>query len=264
MTYKVDYAEILETAIEKPGIISQAYSQFHNYSLNNTMLVAVQCYIRGTDFGPIANYRKWQELGRQVQAGEKGFYIVHPVIIPVEEEVEQDNGEVETVKRQKLVGFSPKKTAFVLAQTDGDPVDFEATIGDFDFGRLWAEFKLELTDEFDAPNGSVMGYTDGLKIAINPLNPHPQKTMIHELAHYLMGHTTASKDRRNVTKTLSEVEAEGVAYIVSTVLDMGGQDESREYIQYWLADNAIPEKSAQLIISTADTILKIGTDKNSD
>lgn len=262
MTNKINYSEVLETAVKEPGIISQAYSQFHNYSLNNVMMVAFQCFTREIKFGPIANYRKWQELGRQVQAGQKGMYIIHPVIIPKEVEVEKPNGETETVKQQQLVGFTPKKTAFVLSQTDGEDVDFETTIGEFEFSRLWKEFDLELADNFDVPNGNVMGYTDGRKIAINPTNPHPEKTMIHELAHYLMGHT--GEDGSDKSRNLKEVEAESVAYIIVTVLEMAGKSESRGYIQNWLASNEIPEESAQTIITTANKILTVGTGKNQD
>ena len=57
---------------------------------------------------------------------------------------------------------------------------------------------------------------------------------------------------------IREAEAEGVAYILCTLLDLPGQAESRGYIQGWLDGRQLPEKSAKKIFGTADRIMKAG------
>ena len=57
----------------QPGILSQAYQQFHAYSLGNQLLAIMQCHQRGIEPGPMATYPRWQELGRHVKRGEKAL-----------------------------------------------------------------------------------------------------------------------------------------------------------------------------------------------
>src|SRR4051794_29223194 len=49
--------------------------RFHNYSLGNTLLIALQC----PDATQVASYRTWQSFGRQVRKGEKGIRILAPM-----------------------------------------------------------------------------------------------------------------------------------------------------------------------------------------
>ena len=65
-------------------------------------------------------------------------------------------------------------------------------------------------------------------------------------------------DTSTTPRDIREVEAEGVAYICCSQLELSGLVESRGYIQSWLQGNAIPEKSAQKIFSTAQKILTAG------
>ena len=65
------FADLLQSAVQEPGILSRAYSQFHSYSLGNQLLAMVQCHEREVEPGPMATYPRWQELGRQVRKGEK-------------------------------------------------------------------------------------------------------------------------------------------------------------------------------------------------
>lgn len=67
-----------------------------------------------------------------------------------------------------------------------------------------------------------------------------------------------SDDNKKTPRDIKEVEAESVAYILCSILDLPGLTESRGYIQHWLNYQQIPEKSAQKIFSAADKILKAG------
>ena len=67
----VAWSSLLSEAVNKPGVLSTAYSTFHNYSIGNQMLAWSQLSGRGLDLSPIATYKTWQGLGRQVKKGEK-------------------------------------------------------------------------------------------------------------------------------------------------------------------------------------------------
>jgi hypothetical protein len=65
-------------------------------------------------------------------------------------------------------------------------------------------------------------------------------------------------DNELTPRNIREVEAESVAYILCSVLDLPGLIESRGYIQGWLSGGEITDKSAQRIFGAADKILKAG------
>jgi len=76
----------------------------------------------------------------------------------------------------------------------------------------------------------------------------------------VLGHTAenAMHDDERTPKDIREVEAESVAYILCSVLNLPGLIESRGYIQGWLSGSEITDKSAQRIFGAADKILKAG------
>ena len=83
--------------------------------------------------------------------------------------------------------FAIKPRWFVLAQTDGDPVEPEATP---EWDRTLALTTLGVTEEpFAIMDGNTQGYAKGQNISISPLAALPHKTTFHELAHVVLGHT---------------------------------------------------------------------------
>ena len=76
------FAQLLQNAVHEPGILSQAYRQFHSYSLGNQLLAWAQCQERGLEPGPMATYPRWKELGRQVRKGSRRERPYPPLPIP--------------------------------------------------------------------------------------------------------------------------------------------------------------------------------------
>ena len=74
----IQWQQLLTDAVNKPGSISSAYSVFWNYSCGNQILAWSQCHLRGIEAGPLASYKKWKGLGRQVQKGPRPFRFVCP------------------------------------------------------------------------------------------------------------------------------------------------------------------------------------------
>jgi len=250
-TNNIQWSEFLKEAVEQEGILSSCYSVFHDYSIGNQLLAYHQLKDRGLPLSPIASYKKWQTLGRQVKKGQKAITLLLPITVKQKDE----NGE-ETGKVFRL--FKEKANWFSLDQTEGE--NFVApVIEGWDAEKALKALDIEQID-FEHTNGNCQGYAVARKIAINPVAALPHKTRFHELAHVVLGHTTEGtlEDTPVTEKSIREVEAESVAYILCKILNLKGDVESRGYIQNWLQNGEISDKSAQKIFSAADKILKAG------
>ena len=104
-------------------------SRFHNYSLNNTLLIYAQ---RPNAETPIAGFQKWKQFGRHVKKGEKGLTIIAPT--PLKRKIEE-------MKRD------PDTSAPVLDQ-DGNPV--ERSKGGWNWGdSLSIDIVATTQEEYD-------------------------------------------------------------------------------------------------------------------
>jgi antirestriction protein ArdC len=257
----IQFRQLLEEAVSKPGTLMRAYSLFWNYSLGNQILALVQANNRGIALGPIASFNRWKELGRHVKRGEKAIELCMPVTCKrtVKEQGEDGtNSETEiTFKR-----FVFRRNWFMLSQTDGLPYQ-PAAVPAWDRARALSTLNVEEIP-FEMMNGNCQGYAKGRQIAINPVAQMPAKTTFHELAHIELGHTSeAIHDSESTPRSLREVEAESVALLCLESLGMDGADFCRGYIQNWLSGAEIPERSAQRIFAAADKILKAGIERES-
>jgi antirestriction protein ArdC len=250
------WAALLQQAVTEPGIISSAYSQFHSYSIGNQLLAWSQCAQREIPLGPMATFVRWKELGRHVKRGEKALTLCQPVTIKRNNE---SGAGSESSEAEILIRFTYRPRWFVLAQTDGQDLP-AAEIPSWDKSRAFAALGVQEIP-FECQDGNVMGYARKREVSVSPLNPLPHKTLFHELAHVLLGHTSEGEQAESelTPRSLREAEAESVAMICCEALRLEGAAQSRGYIQgWWGQGNPIPERSAQSILRVADLILKAG------
>lgn len=254
------WAALLERAITEPGTLAACYGAFWRYSLGNQLLALMQCGMRGIEPGPIATFKRWQALGRQVRKGERALALCMPRPTTFTRE-DKATGEEQEVN---YVRFIFANNWFVLAQTDpiegAAPYEVEA-LPEWDRARALAA--LEITE---VPFGTLDGNKQGWSIpadrtlALNPVAAHPFKTTFHECAHILLGH--GSDDRQE--RAWGEVEAECVALLCCASLGLPGEAESRGYVQRWLErarvedERRIGEEDARRIMGVADRILRAG------
>jgi len=246
---------LLKQAVNEPGLINSAYSNFHNYSVLNSLWALIQCKADGIEPGPISTYKGWQALGRQVRKGQHAMCMWQPFSF-VKKETDPDTGE-ETSER--VTYFRVKNRWFVLSQTDGDPIP-EQSAPEWDPEQAMEALGISEI-AFDELNGNILGFARETSLAINPVNPMPHKTRFHEIAHIVLGHTKDGKlvDGERIPRNLIEVEAEGVAMIMCEALGLPGAELSRGYIQDWYGTGKeIPEANARRIFSAANKIMKAG------
>ena len=202
----------------------------------------------------MATYPRWKELGRYVRKGEKAITLCQPVTV-----TRTRNPIARVDEPDVCTRFIYRPHWFVLAQTEGAEMPAMPTPG-WDAARALATLDVREVP-FEELDGNVLGLASGRTIAVSPVNPLPHKTRFHELAHVLLGHTSAGDqtDGDLTSRDLRECEAEAVALLCCAALELPGVEYARGYIQsWWGRANPIPERSAQRILKCADQILKAG------
>jgi hypothetical protein len=260
----VEWSKLLSDAVNTPGVIHSAYQRFWNYSSSNQLLAWFQCISRKLELGPINTFLGWIDCGRHVKKGEKAITLCMPVTVKrkCDERSPYDPSAVEEAKPAEsgtYTRFVYRPHWFVLCQTEGKDY-VPADLPDWNEARALSVLSIERI-AFQHANGNCQGDAEARKVSVSPIAYAPYRTLFHELAHVLLGHTAelGRQDDTDLTpRNLREVEAEGVALICSESLNFGTSEYSRGYLQHWLAGEPIPEKSAHRIFKAADPILKAG------
>jgi antirestriction protein ArdC len=114
---------------------------------------------------------------------------------------------------------------------------------------------------FTMVNGNAEGFSfeddDGRHFAINPTAAYPAKTLLHELAHLVLGHCKGNDETH---RCVAEFEAEATAYLVAKELELIEWDaaESRAYIQTWLGGTEVTETAISRVFAAVNKILAAG------
>lgn len=273
-----DLTEQLEKSIqdfmesEKYKTFLSSMAKFHNYSLNNQILIAVQ----KPDSTLCAGYTTWQKQNRYVKKGEKGIRIICPA--PYKKEYLKDvidkttgkpellpDGKAKQEIVQKVIPFFKVGYVYDISQTEGQPLP-EVTHRlkgdlDSDLKRL-KEALLEVSPvpvAFQPVEGSANGFyspTAGEIVVDSTLSEKQSlKTLIHETAHALLHNPEASSSQS--TRETKEVEAESVAYVVCQYFGLDTSDYSFGYIAGWSSGKGTPELKASLenIRNTSNEII---------
>ena len=242
--------DLLHEAVTKPGVIATCYRTFYRYSVGNQLDAYGQCLSRKLELGPLNTYKGWEKLGRTVKKGEKALWMTIPQTFKDKRAEPKEDGTQPT-----KTWFAYKPRFFVLAQTEGEDYAKEA-LPAWDLDKALST--LDVTKvPFSHMDGNCQGYAKDRTIAVNPI---AQQTLFHELGRVLLGHTAEGQqeDTPNTPRSMRELQAECVALLVSSALEMDGAEESRGYIQSWYKEKTIPKDVATAIMKTANQILKAG------
>lgn len=245
-------------------------SQFHDYSFNNTMLIAMQ----KPEATLVAGYQAWQKkFERHVKKGEKGIQIIAPAPIRKKEEVEKidpvtnepvlkENGQPETEIITHVIPRFRVATVFDVSQTDGKPLpefaveDLTASVENYE------AFMKAITDvspvpiRFDEIEGEAHGYyhlvDKEIVIQEGMSEGQTMKTAIHEVSHAKL-HDRETMEEQGVQKDklTREVEAESIAYCVCQYFGLDTSEYSFPYIGSWSSGKDMKELRASM-----DTIRK--------
>ena len=188
-------------------------AKFHNYSFNNTLLIAMQ----RPDATLVAGFNAWKnKFNRYVKKGEKGIQIIAPASIKEVEEREKidkdtglavlnENGEPEMERVEYVVPRFRVTTVFDVSQTDGEPIpslevnELTASVKDYALLTATIEQVSPVPIRFDEIEGDAKGYysdTDKeICIQVGMGESQTIKTMIHEVAHAMLHNSDLMKQR---------------------------------------------------------------------
>ena len=246
-------------------------SKFHDYSVNNCLLISMQ----RPDATYVAGYTAWKEkFKRQVMKGEHGITIISPAPIKKKKDVEikdaegnpvldQNGNPITETKEYTQQSFRIAKV-FDISQTEGEPLPelvSELTDPVEGFSDYLDAIKAisPVPIRFDGIVGSANGYYSPQKqeIVIRRGMPEEQtlKTMLHECAHARLGH---GGDTDHTDRQTKEVQAESVAYCCCRALGLDASNYSFGYIAGWSSGKEQKElkESLQVIREQADLMIK--------
>lgn len=241
--------------------------KFHNYSFNNTLLIAMQ----KPDATLVAGYQAWQKkFNRHVLRGEKGIQIISPAPIREKEEVEKidpetnepvlkENGQPETEIVEHIIPRFKVATVFDISQTDGEPLpdlggaDLTESVPDFNVFMEAIHMVSPVPIRFAEIEGESHGYYHNVdkEIVIKSGMSESQtmKTAIHEVTHAML-HDREMMQEQGIEKDrlTKEVEAESVAYTVCQHFGLDSSEYSFPYIAGWSSGKEMKELRASMDI----------------
>ena len=259
---------------EKYKTYLNTMSKFHNYSFNNTMLIAMQ----KPDATLVAGFKAWQKnFDRHVKKGEKGIRILAPAPYKIKEE----RDKIDPVTQELLLDKdgNPQKeeveitipafravSVFDLSQTDGKPIpeltakELLSDVEGYQDMIRAVEAISPVPIELEEIAGDSKGYYDreAKRIAVqeNMSESQTLKTMIHEVAHSKLHSKEVEQDEQmRKDRNTKEVEAESVAYTVCQHFGIDTSDYSFGYIAGWSSGRDTKE-----LRSSMDTIRKTASE----
>ncbi|MDE1161986.1 MAG: ArdC family protein [Acidobacteriaceae bacterium] len=230
-----------------------AMSRFHNYSFGNVLEIARQM----PEATRVAGFWTWKNMGRSVNAGAKGIRILAPMVGVRRKKDAEAQKDITKQNERVLLGFR-NAYVFDISQTNGvDLPNLHEVSGDpgENIERLVAFVKgkgIQLVyNEKIAP---ALGMSYGGRIAILPGQSKAEEfsTLVHETAHELLHKT---ERRTATTKTIRELEAEAVAFVVGKAVGLLTGTASADYIQLYQGNASLLAESLEVIQQTAGIIL---------
>ncbi|WP_418494892.1 DUF3849 domain-containing protein [Enterocloster bolteae] len=251
-------------------------SQFHNYSFNNTLLIAMQ----KPESTLVAGYGTWsKKFHRQVKRGEKGIKIIAPVPIREKEEVEKfdpetnepvlrPDGQPETEEVEHVIPRFRVATVFDISQTYGDPLpelDTPELMGSVENFEIFMEAIRMVSPapmRYAEIEGESKGYYSNtnkeIVIKEDMSEKQTMKTAVHEVTHAMChDRDLMEKLGEKKNKMTIETEAESVAFTVCSFFNLDVSDYSFPYLAGWASSMEMKElrSSMDFIRKTAGSFI---------
>lgn len=231
--------------------------QLNNYSNRNLRLILAQ----NPEARQVASFKQWKEnFGRYVKKGEKALRIFKPMTKIKKDENNQPildkNGKPETVT---FFGLVP---VFDVSQTEGKEMpkaaEVKEQLTDLDYANLYRALMAiakenDVSVRFEEMENNKHGYysvsENQIVLRSNEMNKAQIiKTFLHEMAHAELHHAD-NPQKENLTRSTAELQAESVAYVVSSYYGIDTSEYSFNYLSGWSADKeTLADLEAQLDI----------------
>lgn len=227
------------------------WSRFHKYSFNNCILILAQ---RPTA-SRVASFQTWKKLGYPVNKGEHGIRILVPIPYTYQrKEAKKDvlGNSIEEVVDAKGLSFRVGNV-FDASQVNGklptlvhelqdDPKSLKIAVDQLIGASENIQYDPTLVE------GNANGYyrLDSSMIFLREGMSSMQtfKTLIHEKAHSMMHHA----DAESCSRQTAEVQAESIAFVVTSAFGLDTSDYSFPYIASWSDGRELKELKSSLAV----------------
>lgn len=245
------------------------FSQFHNYSFNNVIMILMQYPTASR----VASFRTWNKLGLKVKKGSKGIKVLVPIKYSYTKEkavtdeynhIKRDLNGNKITEEVEMSGLTFRLgNVFDISQVDGkvpsltnelkgNPKQLKRAVE-----ALFKASNVPINYDYDLNSQTAYGYYSLSERAIY-LRPdlnsmHIFKTLIHEKAHSMLH----NKDQNKYTREEAEVQAESTAFVVCNCLGFDTSEYSFGYIASWSENKELKElkTSLKVIADTSNEIL---------
>lgn len=267
-------------------------AKFHNYSINNTLLINQQ----KPDATLVAGYDSWvRNFDRHVKKGERGINIIAPAPFKTERDVPiinpetgqpilKKDGTPYTEKKEVTIPYFKITRVFDISQTEGrdlPTIGVNELLKDVDGAKDFIESLKKVSPipiEFGETNGDSKGFYSPVdnKIVVKDGMSDAQtiKTMVHEISHAKLHNPDRAEENAGKSKGTIEMEAESIAYIVCQHFGIDTSDYSFGYIAGWSEGketdelkksmNTIRETSSEMIYRVEGSMRQIDRDRHKD
>lgn len=259
-------------------------SRFHRYSLNNSILIAVQTGGKATQ---VASYTTWKAFGRTVNKGEKGIRIFSPVPYRTKEDFPKTAPTTEASPSQEgnadhreqdppRIGF---RVAYVfdISQTSGKPLpeavqELSGSVEEYPDLQTAVREACPVSVVFGPIDGPANGYYSPVEQEVRIREGMGElqslKTMIHETVHarlHAIGSSGAEFARND-----KEIQAESIAFIVCAHYGLDTSEYSFPYVAHWASGDEkqvmsnlqiIREASSSIIHSIDQTLERLSLER---
>jgi len=248
-------------------------AKFHNYSLNNTLLI----YIQKRNASRVAGYNKWKSLHRTIKAGDNTpIWIYAPMTAKVREKDLDDEIKDKRVTFFRLVKVYDVSDTIPLDERGELPkaMDWKGDSSPNEVAAKLSRYALDLADTMgieitnDPTRRGEGGYSAGGRINISSGSDgiFKARTLIHEIAHELLHQKENSLFAIEEPDTaVRELQADSVAYIILKHYDLP-VTSTVNYLAGWKANKDKIMKNLSILKKTADFIIteldKIGNREN--
>jgi len=240
---------------EQFRLFLETMAKFHEYSLGNQILIALQ----KPDATRVAGFNTWKNLGRWVKKGATGIAILAPVMPPKPKKEERE-GEEEDLPLSPV--YFKVVHVFDVSQTEGKPLP------EFEVPSLTGEANEELFtkaltlakaqgievsfEEMLHQDPSVKGFFSGKKIWVKGDEPRAQqlKTLLHEMAHYY------SEGVFRIPRRDAETIAESAAFAVGAHFGFDSGVRSFPYVAIWSQDPKVLKANLSSVRKVTSVMLE--------
>lgn len=247
----------------------EGMAHFNNYSPRNIQLIVSQF----PEASMVASFQEWKKRNGSVKKGEKAIYIQAPVAVIQKDKNGKPILNPETGEKETITYFKPVPVFDIkqISPQEGKELNLPKAMGtipeqlDKDYYQNVYRSLRDISQnnnkvpirfrELGQEDGFYSPQTNEIVIKKGMSYERTLSTLIHEMAHSELHNKQSLTERFDgqLTRSTKELQAESIAYVVSSHLGFDTSQESFPYLASWSKEkDGLANLTAQLEIVQAE------------